>query len=108
MSVPAQAAGIAALELDGYVEKTVGLISTERRFLSAGLRALGLEVIPSAANFILFRCDVPLDELLPKHGLMVRNCENYDGLGKGWFRTAVRLRKENELLLAALMEVLHG
>ena len=108
VSVPAQAAGIAALELDGYVEKTVELISTERRFLSAGLRALGLKVIPSAANFILFRCDVPLDELLPEHGLMVRNCENYDGLGKGWFRTAVRLRKENELLLAALMEVLHG
>ena len=39
---------------------------------------------------------------------MVRNCENYDGLGQGWFRTAVRLREENELLLAALREVLHG
>ena len=108
VSVPAQAAGIAALELDGYVEKTVELISTERGFLSAGLHDLGLEAIPSAANFILFRCDVPLDELLPAHGLMVRNCENYDGLGKGWFRTAVRLRGENELLLAALREVLHG
>lgn len=108
VSTPAQAAGIAALKLDGYVEKTVELISAEREFLSAGLHSLGLEVIPSEANFILFRCGKPLDELLPERGFAVRNCENYYGLEKGWFRTAVRLHDENELLIAAISEVLNG
>lgn len=33
VSTPAQAAGIAALRLDGYVEKTVEVVSTEREFM---------------------------------------------------------------------------
>lgn len=107
VSVPAQAAGIAALKLDGFIERTVETISAGREFLCAGLRSLGLEVIPSEANYILFRCAMPLDELLPERGIAVRSCENYDGLEKGWFRTAVRQREENELLLAAIREVLH-
>ncbi|MFR8777005.1 MAG: pyridoxal phosphate-dependent aminotransferase, partial [Eggerthellaceae bacterium] len=108
VSTPAQAAGIAALRLDGYVEKTVEVISTEREFIQNGLRSLGLEYVPSEANFILFRRGLPLDELLSQRGIALRNCENYDGLEPGWFRTAVRLREENALLLAALREVLNG
>lgn len=108
VSTPAQAAGFAALRLDGYVEKTVEIVSTEREFIQNGLRSLGLEYVPSEANFILFRCGLPLDELLSQRGIALRNCENYDGLEPGWFRTAVRLREENALLLAALREVLNG
>ncbi len=108
VSTPAQAAGIAALKLNGYAEETAKIISGEREFLSAGLRLLGFEVIPSEANFILFRCDAPLDEMLIRRGIAIRNCGNYDGLGSGWYRTAVRLRGENELLLAAIREVLNG
>lgn len=108
VSLPAQAAGIAALKLSGYVEKTVETISAEREFMGAGLRALGLEVIPSEANFILFRSSVTLDKPLAERGISIRNCGNYDGLENGWYRTAVRLREENELLLTALGEVLHG
>ena len=48
------------------------------------------------------------DRLLSQRGIALRNCENYDGLEPGWFRTAVRLREENALLLAALREVLNG
>ena len=107
-STPAQAAGIAALELRGFAEKTAEIISAERERLIAGLRGLGMDVVPSEANFILFRCDVPLDDLLIPRGISIRNCENYHGLGRGWFRTAVRLRDENELLLAAIREVLNG
>lgn len=108
VSTPAQAAGIAALELRGFAEKTAEIISAERERLIAGLRGLGMEVVPSEANFILFRCDIPLDDLLIPRGISIRNCENYHGLGLGWFRTAVRLREENELLLAAIREVLNG
>ena len=108
VSTPAQAAGIAALKMEGYVEKTVELIRTEREFLTSGLRSMGLEVIPSEANFILFRCGKPLDEILLERGTAIRNCENYHGLERGWFRTAVRLHEENALLLAAIREALNG
>lgn len=108
VSAPAQAAGIAALKLNGYIEKTVETIRVEREFLQSGLNSMGLEVIPSEANFILFHCGIPLSDILPEHGIAVRNCENYDGLEKGWYRTAVRLREENELLLKTIREVLHG
>lgn len=84
------------------------VVSTEREFMQNGLRSLGLEYVPSEANFILFRCGLPLDDLLSQRGIALRNCENYDGLEPGWFRTAVRLREENTLLLAALREVLNG
>ena len=108
VSTPAQAAGLAALRMKGYIEKTVETVTAERGFLEEGLRSLGLEFVPSEANFILLRCSRPLDELLLKHGIAVRSCDNYEGLGTGWFRVAVRLREENTLLLAALKEVLHG
>ena len=108
VSVPAQAAGLAALRLSGFIEKTVEAIGGERIFLSQGLKSLGLEVVPSEANFILFRCDIPLDKMLLERGIKIRNCENYDGLGSGWFRIAVRLRTENELLLSAVREALNG
>lgn len=106
VSTPAQAAGLAALRLNGFIEKTVDIITAERGYLSAGLRSLGSEVMPSEANFILFRCGAPLDELLAERGIALRNCANYEGLESGWFRTAVRLREENEFLLAALREVI--
>ena len=108
VSTPAQAAGIAALKLNGYAEKTSKIISGERDYLSAGLRSMGFEIIPSEANFILFRCGVPLDKMLIQRGIAIRNCGNYDVPGSGWYRTAVRLRGENELLLAAIRDVLKG
>ena len=33
---------------------------------------------------------------------MIRSCENYSGLGKGWYRIAVRGKEENLRLLKAL------
>lgn len=108
VSTPAQAAGIAALKLRGYAEKTAELIAAEREYLADGLRKLGMEVVPSEANFILFRCGAPLDEMLITRGISIRNCENYHGLGRRWFRTAVRLREENTLLLSEIREVLYG
>ena len=40
----------------------------------------------------------PLLEL----GILIRSCGNYQGLGTGWYRAAVRGPEENDALLAAL------
>ena len=43
-----------------------------------------------------------LREKLWEQGIMIRSCENYSGLGKGWYRIAVRGKEENLRLLKAL------
>ena len=37
--------------------------------------------------------------------MLIRDCSNYHGLGRGWYRTAVRGREDNGRLIAALTEV---
>ena len=102
----AQAAGLAALKETDYVARVRALIETERPYLLAGLRALGLRVIEGKANYLLFRADASLGERLERLGVVIRSCGNYPGLDDSWYRTAVRTRRENDALLAALREAL--
>lgn len=90
VSAPAQAAGIAALREQDYVARVRALIRAERPHLAEGLAALGCEVIPGEANFLLFRAPVPLLEPLRKQGILLRGCANFRGLGPQWYRAAVR------------------
>ena len=102
----AQGAGLAALEQGDYVARVRALTETERPYLLAGLRALGLRTIEGKANYLLFRADEALGERLEKRGVVVRRCGNYPGLDDTWYRTAVRTRRENDALLAALKEAM--
>ncbi len=98
----AQAAGRAcALERE-FVAATAGYVRRERRFLEEGLGAAGCRVMPSETNFILFYSEIPLYEGLLNRGILVRNCENFRGLGPGFYRIAVRNREENEILLGEI------
>ena len=106
VSTPAQAAGLAALKETGYVQAVRALIADQRPRLAAGLAALGCQVLPGEANYLLFRCGTPLAEPLRRRGILLRSCANYYGLGPDWYRTAVRTGPENRRLLAALREVL--
>ena len=100
VSIPAQAAGMAALSEDSYADRLRKHISAERQRLQFNLRRLGFQVIPGAANYILFYTDrTDLAQLLLERGIAIRDCSNYVGLGPGWYRVAVRLREENERLL---------
>jgi threonine-phosphate decarboxylase len=102
----AQAAGIAALGEKKYVEDARKIISSERKYLSENLSDFGFTVYPSDANFILFRCGIPLDDLLLNEGILIRNCAGYSGLESGFFRIAVRLHEENTELVSAIERVL--
>ena len=109
VSVPAQIAGVAALEEQGFIEQTVELIKKERGFLADSLKKSGFEVFDSKANFILFRCGLPLDRILLRKGIAIRDCFDYHGLSAGYFRIAVRTREENIILVNAINEaVLNG
>ena len=109
VSAVAQAAGAAALRDVEYGNRLRALITAERRRLIPALEALGLRVIPGEANFLLFRADDKrLFHKLREKGILIRDCGNFDGLSPYWYRAAVRSRGENERLLTALGEVLHG
>lgn len=105
----AQAAGEAALKEKDYVNQTRTLVTSERRKLSAGLHELGLRLIPGEANFLLFfSADAELDSKLRRQGILIRDCSNYTGLQKGWYRIAVRTAEENGVLLKAIKEALEN
>ena len=109
VSTPAQAAGLAALEqCPDWPEKARALLASERPALSDGLAALGLEVVPGQANYLLFRAAgaADLNDRILTRGVLIRSCANYHGLGNDWYRVCVGQAEQNRRLLAALKEVL--
>lgn len=106
VSVPAQMAGVAALGEGDYLARSRALIGAQREWLAGQLAALGMYVCPSRANYLLAYEEKPVCERLLARGILVRDCSNYHGLGRGWFRVAVRQAEENRALIAALRSVL--
>lgn len=106
VSVPAQKAGIAALkECAGYVEKTRQVVKQERAFLKAALQDCGFRVYGSEANYLFFYSDRSLYEEGLKEGVLIRDCSDYPGLGKGYYRIAVKEREDNERLIRWLKKL---
>lgn len=102
----AQAAGVAALDCGGWLRDSVAVIRREREKLAEGLRTLGVRVYPGEANFLLLYSGTDLYGELLKRGVMIRDCSDYAGLGKGFYRIAVRTPEENAALIAAVKEAL--
>jgi len=102
----AQAAGIAALQDDDYVQRVRCLIHAERPWLAQQLAAIGMTVVPGEANYLLFQSPRALLEPLRIRGILLRSCTNYEGLDASWYRTAVRTHGENVRLIEAMKEVL--
>ena len=110
VSTPAQAAGLAALEqCSDWPEKARALLASDAAPpWSDGLAALGLEVVPGQANYLLFRAAgaADLNDRILTRGVLIRSCANYHGLGNDWYRVCVGQAEQNRRLLAALKEVL--
>lgn len=105
ISTFAEEAGIACASQSAFAAKTVDYVRNERKFLLDRLNQLGLRTFSSEANFILVYSEKPLYEELLKRGILIRDCENFSGLSKGYYRIAVKTRKENEILLKAIGEL---
>ena len=108
VSIPAQAAGAAALKEQAFLERARNIIFDQRPQMAAAMESLGLTVIPSRANFLLFYSEKELYAPLLARGIQLRSCDNFPGLGRGWYRAAVKLPEENRILLSAMEEILHG
>lgn len=105
-SLPAQMAGLAALSENAYLEQTYRLIEKERLYLQKELeKGLAKRVFPSSANFLFFQAEGDLWEKLLEKGILIRSCENFTNLSRGYFRIAVRTHEENQELIRKWREI---
>lgn len=99
LSCFAQAAGCACALQTDLAAQTQEYVVKERQYLEQGLIKAGVQVFPSQANFILFYSKEHIYDRLLNKGILIRDCRNYRGLRPGFYRIAVKTRKENEILL---------
>jgi len=105
VSVPAQMAGIAALEDEEYLKETHNLLQEEKRWLLSELSNLNIEVWGSSANYLFFPAPFPhVRKLLEKDGILLRNCEKFVGLDGEFCRVAIKTHQENEKFIKALQK----
>ena len=103
LSVFAQRAGIVCAEqAEQYLQDTVEYVKTKRAYLREGLEALGIRVVSGEADFLLLYTKQPIYDRLLAKGILIRNCENFRGLGESYYRIAVKKQEENEVLLREL------
>lgn len=106
VSTVAQAAGIAALKEQDYVEKGRQLVFREAAYLRRELSFIGLLVFPSQANYLFFKGPEDFFDSCVEEGILIRDCSNYPGLSKGYYRIAVKTHKENKRLVEAFTKIL--
>ncbi len=108
VSTPAMAAGIAALEDQDFMDKSVAHNLAELERVKGALEAMGLKVTPSVGNFLLVhfkpRQAVAADAHLRKRGFILRGMKGY-GLPDA-MRFTMGLTDQNDGALAALKEFL--
>jgi len=78
VAAPSLAAAVAALEDTAHLQSVYDTNARGRRWITAELQALGLQVIPSQANFVLIRFPDPaksaeaVDHFLRQRGIAIR------------------------------------
>ena len=105
VSVVAQEAGAAAVGDVLHPVRTREYIRRERNWLVGQLDEIGVRDFTPAANYIFVRSEFDLCEELKKCGILIRDCSNYEGLGKGYYRFAVKKRQENQRLVEELRRI---
>jgi histidinol-phosphate aminotransferase len=102
----AQAGALAALDDTAHAERTRRLNARGLKFYVRAFRKLGLEFVPSSANFILVRVGQGqrVCHEMQKRGVIVRAMDGYQL--PEWVRISIGRPKENQRCLAALATAL--
>lgn len=102
----AQAAAIASLADEDFVERSYALNQAGMAQLTQGFDKLGLKYIPSFANFVSVKVGdaTTYNQKLLQHGIIVRPVANYEM--PEYLRVSVGLFSENAKFLAVLEKVI--
>lgn len=105
LSALTQAAALSAIDFRDELLSSVHEISRSREEVAAELSAMGLRVIPSSANFLLFAIESPktIWQSLLDQGVLIRDV----GLS-GYLRVTIGTQSENERFISALKKSLGG
>jgi len=102
-----QAAAAAALEDNGFLEKTLEVVHAGLDFIDRSLADMQIRHFPTQANFLLVDVETDADEVyavLLRKGVIVRSMRSY-GYPQ-YIRVSAGLPEENERFVEALGEVL--
>lgn len=113
VNIPAQLAAVAALGDTEFQERSIALVEQWRAWLVQQLGGLGLETVPSAANFVLVgfpktpgRTAKDAEAFLGQRGLIVRGVGGY-GL-PDHLRITIGLEEHNRAVIDALSDFMKG
>jgi histidinol-phosphate aminotransferase len=102
----AEVAALAALDDEEHVERTLRANREGAETLTRELGALGIQVWPTDANFLLAKTGAESYELLLREGVIVRPLGGF-GLPEH-VRITIGTAKENEKLIKALQKIREG
>jgi histidinol-phosphate aminotransferase len=112
-SIAAQLAAVAALADEDFQARSLTHVEQWRPWLTQQIGGLGLEVVPSAANFVLIgfprqagRTATDAETFLSRRGLILRGVSNY-GL-PDHLRLTIGLEQHNRAVVDALAEFLQA
>ena len=109
LDVAKQIAGRLALQYVDEMESRVQHIVAERERLSAAMARMPIDVVPSGANFVLFRPRTrggrEVWQALLDRDVLVRDCSGWPRLAD-CLRVTVGTTEENDVFLKALEEVM--
>lgn len=109
VSMTANMCGIAALQDKSFVNKSKEYIEKEKKYMLDNFKFFNFKIYGSKANYIFFYTDIfDLKCILEKYGILIRDCSNYQGLKKGYYRVAVKKHDDNEKLVKALRDIFNG
>ncbi|MBE5859294.1 MAG: aminotransferase class I/II-fold pyridoxal phosphate-dependent enzyme [Butyrivibrio sp.] len=103
MSIFSQKAGCACADIvqnSDYVSKSLDYIRAQREELIKSLS--GFTVYDSDTNYILMQTDKDIFDRLLENGILIRDCSNFIGLKKGFYRIAVKDSKALKTLTDVL------
>lgn len=83
------------------------IIKQSKRFQDELCELPELTVIPSSCNFFMVKLNIGTAKqlknyLIEKHGILIRDASNFEGLTNQHFRLSVQSEKNNQLLITAI------
>lgn len=115
VNILASAAAAESLRDLRYRKQTLNVLGRERIFFMKQLAELGwLQPFSSETNFLLVHITTPginsslLCEQLARRNILIRDGSNFPGLGRRYFRVAIRRRSENQRLVEELRSISNG
>jgi threonine-phosphate decarboxylase len=112
VSTVALEAGCAALHEDEFGAESCRINASTREEFAGALRGVGLEVLPSAANFLLAKLPHvsggDLQVWLESERILIRCCDSFHGLSDEFIRLGVRSSSDNGGLVSLIEKWLKG